>query len=188
MDGLEAITGKILEEAIAKALEYQDLADAKIIDINQAAKDEIQKLSEIAQIKLAEETQNINLRTQSFTLAKKSKIILSMKQKLIEEVIEQAVISLGKLSKTQKMEIYLSILESYAKENDIIIFNVEDLALGSELIKLLSVHVSINPVPGEFIGGLIISQKSIEVNMTFEMIAKQYSTRLNEIASDVLFS
>lgn len=115
-------------------------------------------------------------------------IKLLARKKALEQAFSKAGEWLAKIEKDEKKEIYKKILMKYRNGNNVVVQlnDTDKKSIGSRL-RADGVKITIDENTGDFSGGMIIKEKNIETNCTFEAIinnAKQ--TMESEIAS-ILF-
>jgi len=187
MNGLDAIKDRILSDARAKAEEINIKTTKEVENIRIKALSEVSELREKSSMLVRKESQNIQNRVKSLAIMEDRKIFLAAKQRLIEEIIEQSVLSFKNIAPTQKNELYTRMLNENILGGEIVQFNNTDQEMAKEVLLSASLPVSINPVKGAFAGGFIIERENIEINMTIDMIARQYRSELVSTASSSLF-
>ncbi|MHB1485098.1 MAG: V-type ATP synthase subunit E [Saccharofermentanales bacterium] len=188
MDGLDAIRDKILAEANKNAQLINDETAKEIDLISADTKTKTGAIVEKAVEQAEKEAINYKKRIDSLSALETRKIILAAKQDIIDDVINQAISSLKNMPNDEKIKLYAGILMKSASGGEIIQLNKADSAFADEIKRTLPFPVEINPENGNFAGGLIIVRDTVEINMTFEMIAKQYRSELVAIAADSLFT
>lgn len=187
MEGLDAIKNRILSDAKSRASKINADSLQIVSEINKNAVDQSTALLLESQKQALKESQNIKRRFDSLAVLEQRKILLSAKQDLIDQVIKKAMLNLKEMDRKEKEALYRKILEKILTGGEMIQFNEQDQEMGSDLIKLFSFPIAINPVTGNFIGGFIISRDMVEINITFEMIVRQYRSELVAIAANSLF-
>jgi V/A-type H+-transporting ATPase subunit E len=172
MTGSEAIIDKIvkdarkivnstLEEANASADETLKLAnsDAKIYQDRNMAESYIER-DEIVRRKIT--VANLEVK----------KLLLQAKQKLIDKAFSEAIEAVRNDTKNYKL--LITNMLAFAEDGDIVTLSAKDKDLISEEFILkatnkLKVKVSVNKKYGDFDGGIILSSKDNDKNLSLEV-------------------
>lgn len=188
MDGLDAIRDKILAEAKKNAQLINDETASEIDIVIAETKSKTEAIAAKAIAQAEKEEINYKKRIDSLSALETRKIILAAKQDIIDDVINKAILSLKNMPHKEKIDLYIEILRKVVIGGETIQFNKTDSGFADEIQKALPFPVKINPENGNFTGGMIVVRDTVEINMTFEMIAKQYRSELVAIAADSLFT
>ena len=189
MDGLDTIRDRILFIAGEKASDIEYAAQKQITRILDEAGKESEKIRLQYENSAKKECGNITRRANSLSVSQRRKIILAARQKLIEDVLSNALKEISELPEEKKKEIYLKMLENTCtgEENESVMFNKKDKKLAAEIIKKLDKPVNLIENTGDFSGGFILYNGNIEMNMTFDMTVHHYRSELVSIAANTLF-
>ncbi|MHB1454936.1 MAG: V-type ATP synthase subunit E [Saccharofermentanales bacterium] len=187
MRGLDAIKDRILSQAHEQAKEIAESGDRQAQDIIaesvRAATDSLEKHAQAD----SKDAEAILMRDRSLAVSESRQIILSCKQKLIEETIEEAVASLCVMDDEKKRALYTEMLRRNLKGGETVKFCLKDMELAGSLASSAGIHFLVDPVPGDFSGGFIVSGDMVEINLTFDMIVRQYRNDLMAVAATALF-
>lgn len=187
MKGLEAIKDRILSQAREQAREITESGDRQAQDIMaesvRLATENMEKHAKAD----SKDTEAILLRDRSLAVSESRQIILACKQKLIEETIDEAVASLCTLPDEEKQTLYAGMLRKNLAGGEKVKFCQKDKKLAARLSAIIEIPFTVDPEPGDFSGGFIVSGDMVEINLTFDMIVRQYRNELMAIAANALF-
>ncbi len=189
MDGLDAIKERILFIAEGKASDIDYAAQKQIDRILNEAEKEAESMRFKYKESAKKECENIMRRATSLAVSERRKIILSARQKIIEEVLSRALDSVANLPEDRKKEIYLKMLENTCTgdESETVKFNSKDKIIAAGILEELNKPLKLNEESGDFSGGFILYNGNIEMNMTFDMTIHHYRNELISIAANTLF-
>lgn len=186
MDGLQLIQDRILEQAQEKAAEIAAKAQEQSQSIISQAQIEHDRYLADAAEKTKAQTEAMLNRASSLASMEKRKNNLQRRQRLIDRVIDQALLKVCGSSAADKLELYISLIEITGAKNGIITLSQSDQAIGNELIKRLKGDFSLGDKPGSFSGGLILRRDRIEDNLTFDLIVRNQRPQLSAAAAEAL--
>lgn len=173
MNGLDKIREKVMLDT--------DLQVNRIID---DAKSQIEKINYEVSKRIAE-TENAynsenkiflqqdNRRFNSEVSMEKRRIELEAKNRLIEECQSQTKYKLMHLEKDKKVDFYLSLINSYAQDDDKIQISKNDESIAGKLKESLANNISLYETFADFSGGIRILREKVNIDLTFEEILKQ---------------
>ncbi len=188
MRGLDAIKDRILSQAREQAKEITESGDRQAQDIiAESVRQATDSLEKHAQAD-SRDAEAILMRDRSLAVSGSRQIILSCKQKLIEETIDEAVASLCVMDEEKKQSLYTKMLRKNLKGGETVRFCMKDMQLAGRLSSSLGISFTIDAEPGDFSGGFIVSGDMVEINLTFDMIVRQYRNELMAIAAAALFA
>lgn len=186
MDGLQLIQDRILEQAQEKAAEIAAKAQEQSQSIISQAQIEHDRYLADAAEKTKAQTEAMLNRASSLASMEKRKNNLQRRQRLIDRVIDQALLKVCSSSTADKLELYISLIEKTGAKDGIITLSQADQAIGNELIKRLKGDFSLADKPGSFSGGLILRRDRIEDNLTFDLIVRNQRPQLSAAAAEAL--
>jgi len=189
VDGLEAIKDRILFIAKEKASDIEYASKKQTDEIIEIAKEKAKEIKAISDKNAKDEAHSTLIRAKSLAVSERRKILLVKKQEIIEEILDEAQKRISNMDSKIKSDIYLKMLEENitGAENEIIVFNSQDREIAIQIKNKISKSFEISEESGDFSGGFIIKRGHIQINMTFEMIIKQYRNELIGIAADSVF-
>ena len=190
---LEYITQKIIDEA-------SDYAD----DVIEKAKEEARTTSEeyesLAEkeynqiIDSAYEKANEVLNRATAQGVKEKRInIISAKWEYLDNAFSSAIKLMCKLPNEKQVRFIAGLVQKYQRSEAELIFNSVDRdRLGSDVVAAVnkapgSFKVRLSDTVGDFSGGVILKEKSVEANLTYDAIIASERERLEEEVSAILF-
>lgn len=186
MDGLQLIQDRILEQARDKAAEVSAKAQEQCQAIIDQAQTEHKRYLAEAADKTKAQTEAMLNRATSLASMEKRKNNLQRRQRLIDRVIDQALLKVCGSSAADKLELYTSLVDKTGAKNGIITLAPADQAIGKDLINRLNGDFSLADQPGSFSGGLILRRDRIEDNLTFDLIVRNQRPQLSAAAAEAL--
>ena len=190
---LEYITQKIIDEA-------NDYAD----DVIEKAKEEARTTSEeyesLAEkeynqiIDSAYEKANEILNRATAQGVKEKRInIISAKWEYLDNAFSSAIKLMCNQSNDKQVRFIAGLVQKYQRSEAELIFNAVDRdRLGSDVVAAVkkgpgSFKVKLSDTVGDFSGGVILKEKSVEANLTYDAIIASERERLEEEVSAILF-
>lgn len=190
MEGLEAIKDRIISIAGEKASDIEFACDKTVAEILDEARGVAEDILKESDKRVKSEISGIMRRYESSANSERRKIMLSAKQDILENALDDAVLKLKGMPAEKKKKLYGDMLDKVESNCDSpeIQFNEDDLEIAKALSDELQGEFKIDPNPGKFSGGFIVRDGNIETNMTFEMILRQHRQELVAVAAEELFS
>jgi V/A-type H+-transporting ATPase subunit E len=186
LDGLKKIQDRILEQAQDKAAEIAARAQEQCESIIEQAQLEQNRILSETRAKAQAQADAVLNRARSLAAMEKRKNILQKKQKLIDRVIDQALIQVCSMPADKKLELYESMIRRTGAINGVITLSADDLPLGGQLISKLGSGFELSDIPGSFAGGLVLLRGRIEDNLTFDLIVRNHRPQLSATAASAL--
>lgn len=190
MSGIESITEKIIEDGqkTAKGIlaEAKAQSKEKIDEANKKASDYFEK----EKIEAEKEKAVIIERKLTVTDLEVRKVILTAKSEVISEVFSKLYKRLLELNDAEYKDFIQKLIENNADNGDAVILNAKDKKRIDNLFiekiaKNKKIKISISDKTGDFSGGIILENKNIDKNITFETIVKlareEFETDVNKI-------
>lgn len=191
MNGLEAILQRIRQDADEQIRDINEQADARCAGILAAADREAEAIVRDAGLKSTEQAAILQHRSESLSALDTRKMILSARQALIDEVIEQAAARLANLPAPEKAALYRRFLDEQASGCERVVFAGSDLPIAESIIETVNRekgwHLTVDPAAGNFSGGLILRQDLIETNLTIDLLVRSRHPELVGLAAAALF-
>lgn len=173
MAGKDEIIGKILDDAYrdAQSTIAEAKEQAKAIQAN--AENDAKIFAEKQNASITAETEDLIKRRRTVSELEVKKLILKAKQDLLDACFNKAMQSVRALPK----ERYLKLIEGMLKEatdGDTVTVSVADKAyITKDFIEAYAkgrkISLSINKDYGDFLGGIILSSKGLDKNLTLEV-------------------
>ena len=191
MNGLDAILNRIMTDAEDRIRDIREQADARSAELLAAAEKEAARITEEARKKAEEQAAVLVRRSESLSVLETRKSILSSRQKLIDEAIEQAAVRLAALPTEKKRVLYKRLLEENANGLETVVFSREDAEDADSVLDAVNREngwqLKRDPAPGDFSGGLILRQDLIETNLTVGLLIRSLRPELVSLAAKALF-
>lgn len=192
MEGVEAIINTIMTQANNTVSNIMNDAEA---DRKKLLEDTHEELNHRQEKSLSEATVSVGQIIQRrLTLAEldSRKLILKAKQKIIDDVYYETITKLLNMTDNIYREFIGNFIDFYAEDNDIVIVSERDSKrLNSEWLKKLAVEKGINLTMSNsyhnFRGGIILSSKKYDKNLTLETLVKEIRNETVSIVAKKLF-
>lgn len=188
MEGIERIISHILAEADqaveALAQETQSFVDQ---ELGQAEEDARLLLADAA-LRAEEEAQLLIKRGESVADAERRKRDLEQKQALADEIIALALDRLSQEDAADRIKRYLAWIEKLGLTGGQITLSEQDLApIGPALLEALPAGCySLDPEPGDFVGGIVVTHDRIRDNLTYDLAIRDHRAELAQLAMEYL--
>ena len=106
-------------------------------------------------------------------------------------MIKQATARLANLPAPEKAALYRRFLDEQASGSESVVFAGDDLPIAEQIIESANNekgwHLTVDPTPGNFSGGLILRQDLIETNLTIDLLVRNLRPELIGLAAAALF-
>lgn len=192
MNGLDAILNRIMTDAEDRIRDIREQADARCAELTASAEQEADRITGEARKKAEEQAAVLVRRAESLSVLETRKSILSARQMLIDEVIDQAAARLAALPSDKKAVLYRQLLLENARGSETVVFSREDATNVDGILDAINREngwqLKRDPVPGDFSGGLILRQDLIETNLTVNLLIRSLRPELVSLAAKALFS
>ena len=191
MNGLEAILNRIISDTEDKILDINEQTNTRCAELLAKADQDAAKIICDAEQQAKEQTAILLRRSESLSALETRKQVLSARQTLIDEVIEQAAVRLASLPDEDKSALYKRLLLTYAQGSEAVIFSKQDAALAARILADVNAaknwQLTAAPESGSFSGGLILRQDLIETNLTVELLIRSLRPELVGLTAQALF-
>lgn len=177
MNGQEAIIAKLTKDS-------REQADKIVYDAEQKKAIIIEETTAWCNENMVKAKNELNINTQSIAKKKSAladseikKLKSSAKKTVIDRAFESAVSAIISLSDKEYLTIIEGMLMRYAEDGDVItISSVDSKRITSKFVsdvaKKLKINLSLSNTIGKFNGGIILSSKSMDKNLTLEVELK----------------
>ena len=194
MTGLEKIINQITEDAQQEAGEILEAAKKQAWEIISAAKKEADTeaaaLLEAAQA----DVKNVQDRAESTAQLNRRNEMLSFKQTLIREAIDEARAQLADAPDAEYFDTLLTLYKRFAQTGKAQLhLNQRDLARlpddfeGKLKSAVPGSEVELSPTPAEIDSGFLLTYGGIDVNCSFSAIFEDADSELRDLAGHSLF-
>ena len=189
MSGKDQIIESIIKDAKDFALQIKKEADEKAASIKDAAKAKT-AAEEIYAVATAEAEVKENLKRQaSVTSLDVRKFLLYLKQELVGKCFSDALKGLAGLSNAKNVSLIKGLLKN-AEEGERVTIAAKDKEIITQ--KFLNEvapgkKLTLNEKVGSFCGGIVLSGKSYEKNLSFEVLLEEVKQEIEPQVSRILF-
>ena len=185
MEGIERITNKILEDAKAEASRMEAETDDFVREQQESARNMRERVLEDSRKKAEEDAQAMLRRAESLASSERRKRDLAASQSDVRRSIDLAVEKLLNASAEERIERYLSWIESHNINEGVITLSERDQELADALLKELPQgKFTVSDIPGKMRGGFVVTHGNVEDNLTYDLIIHNYMPRLTQLAQD----
>jgi Archaeal/vacuolar-type H+-ATPase subunit E len=169
----EAIIEKILSDADKKAESFLNVAKETADDILSQAAEQCKAYYSSSRATIDTSVKDIETRSKTVAEMDAKKLLLSAKAELLDKVYSLALEKVKNLDK----EIYAALIRgmlSYAEDGDVITVSKREKDIVTEdfvssFAKEKGIKLSLSKNFGDFDGGIILTGKGIDKNLTFEV-------------------
>jgi len=185
VEGIERITNKILEDAKAEVSRIESETDDFVREQQESARSMRKRVLEDSRKKAEEDAEAMLRRAESLASSERRKRDLAANQKDVRRSIDLAVEKLLNASAEERVERYLSWIESHHISEGEITLSEGDQELAETLLKRLPQgRFTVADSPGKMRGGFVVAHGNIEDNLTYDLIIHNYMPRLTQLAQD----
>jgi V/A-type H+-transporting ATPase subunit E len=187
LEGLDAIIKRIMADAREEASDLareSEKAKNELLQQNQEACSQIMSTARDAG---AVQAATIINRAESMAGLDRRKAILTARQALIEQVLDQAMERLCRMPEADKLALYRQLIRQARLTEGTLVLCAADQTIGPQLIDEPGLRLTLSEQPGLFAGGLVIRSGLIEENLTFETLFKNKHAELVSLSAAVLF-
>ncbi len=195
LNDISVLIDKILEEAKGFSEQIKKTAETEAQNTLARYKDQAQaeaaKITDTAQA----QAEAIARRAQSQGGIEERNLILTARRSLIDSTFAKAYDRLCALPEAEKIDFLVRLATASQTAADAqMVFNKADAALGQKVVEQVNkanqakgIKLTLDPQAGNFGGGFILREGSVETNCTFEVLVKNIQPRLEaEIAALLL--
>ncbi len=180
MEGIERIKDHIIRQADDEVevlvSETQRFVAKEVGD----AERQVRLILEEATLRADMDARELVRRGESLAEAERRKQGLVLKQQRVDQVIDRALDLLLNEPPEERAARYASWVNALGLESGVITLSATDLSeIGEKLLELLPPdRFSINPVPGEFSGGIVVEHGRVRDNLSYELIVRDHRAEL----------
>ncbi|MCK9176170.1 MAG: hypothetical protein M0O95_00495 [Clostridiales bacterium] len=180
MEGIERIKDHIIRQADDEVevlvSETQRFVAKEVGD----AERQVRLILEEATLRADMDAKELVRRGEGLAEAERRKQGLVLKQQRVDQVIDRALDLLLNEPPEERMARYASWVNGLGLESGVITLSATDLSeIGEKLLELLPPdRFSINPVPGEFSGGIVVEHGRVRDNLSYELIVRDHRAEL----------
>jgi len=180
VEGIERIKDHIIRQADDEVevlvAETQRFVAKEVGD----AERQVRLILEEATLRADMDAKELVRRGEGLAEAERRKQGLVLKQQRVDQVIDRALDLLLNEPPEERMARYASWVNGLGLESGVITLSATDLSeIGEKLLELLPPdRFSINPVPGEFSGGIVVEHGRVRDNLSYELIVRDHRAEL----------
>ncbi|NLG29950.1 MAG: hypothetical protein GX551_02065 [Clostridiaceae bacterium] len=180
VEGIERIKDHIIRQADDEVevlvSETQRFVAKEVGD----AERQVRLILEEATLRADMDAKELVRRGEGLAEAERRKQGLVLKQQRVDQVIDRALDLLLNEPPEERMARYASWVNGLGLESGVITLSATDLSeIGEKLLELLPPdRFSINPVPGEFSGGIVVEHGRVRDNLSYELIVRDHRAEL----------
>lgn len=189
MDSLSKILAAISAEAEADAEQIKKEGRKKSDEIKKAYEAEAGIAADAILKKAEGQAEEIRRHRLSQAGIESRNIQLSAKRQALEQAFRLAEKKLTNFPSGEKQHFYENLIKKTAVGRDIAVqLNKYDLADFGEKLQVSDISVGLDPNTGAFSGGLVIKEKNLETDCTFETMVEESKKELEPEIAAMLFS
>lgn len=193
MNGIEKITGRILDDARAQAetvvAAARQQADELALRLEQQADQLQRQLEQRGEEKARQQEQRLVSAAQSEGCRR----LLAARQDMVEQVYALALEQLCSMPREEYIRVLVQLLQkasSSGKEQAV--FSEKDreagLAAVEEVNRITGKCLTVAPQPGEMAGGFLLVDRNTQVNCTFETLVRLQKGETASAVANMLFA
>lgn len=184
MEGIERIKNHILEEADKEVASLASETQAFVAkELNDAERQASELLGEAAS-RAEEDAGQLIRRGESLAEAEGRKRALVKRQRMVDQVIDRALEQLSNEPADVRVSRYLAWITLLDVESAVITLSESDLReiRDALLASLPPDRFTIDPLPGEFSGGIVVSHGRIRDNLSYDLVVRDHRADLARLA------
>ncbi len=192
MTGLENIVSIIRQDAQNEAAATIDKAQAEAQGIIDRAKAEAEERGKLLIKSGADRADDIIERAESAAQLETKKALLSAKQRLLRNIIDEAKVQLENLEDKDYFDVLIQLLKKYSTHKEgFMLLNEGDLQrLPSDFeakVKEIG-NIAIGKEPAGIKNGFLLIYGGIDINCTFDALFEDSAEDLQDLVSGILFA
>ena len=180
MEGIERIKDHIIRQADDEVEVLVSEPPRFVAKEVGDAERQVRLILEEATLRADMDAKELVRRGEGLAEAERRKQGLVLKQQRVDQVIDRALDLLLNEPPEERMARYASWVNGLGLESGVITLSATDLSeIGEKLLELLPPdRFSINPVPGEFSGGIVVEHGRVRDNLSYELIVRDHRAEL----------
>lgn len=180
MEGIERIKDHIIRQADDEVEVLVSETQRFVAKEVGEAERQVRLILEEATLRADMDAKELVRRGEGLAEAERRKQGLVLKQQRVDQVIDRALDLLLNEPPEERMARYASWVNGLGLESGVITLSTTDLSeIGEKLLELLPPdRFSINPVPGEFSGGIVVEHGRVRDNLSYELIVRDHRAEL----------
>lgn len=186
MTGLEKIIETIIADGRAKEQAILDGArtycDQELEETRLEASEILRQAREDAE----SQAKTIDIRFSSLAETNKRKQELANRQRLVDQIIDQALEKLNQQDKQAKVDLYVGLVRKNEIKSGTIALNADDQYLMKDLLAELGPDFSASDDLAAIRGGLLVYRGDVLENLSYDLVIKNYKYQLSAALADLL--
>ena len=180
MEGIERIKDHIIRQAEDEVEVLVSETQRFVANEVGDAERQVRLILEEATLRADMDAKELVRRGEGLAEAERRKQGLVLKQQRVDQVIDRALDLLLNEPPEERMARYASWVNGLGLESGVITLSATDLSeIGEKLLELLPPdRFSINPVPGEFSGGIVVEHGRVRDNLSYDLIVRDHRAEL----------
>ena len=192
MAGTEAIINKILADAKSRSEQITEQAVADGNEVMDKAKDECKRYRDANLSKKQFIIDEAVRRKKTVAELDVKKLMLRAKKEAIDKAFQQAKKQLVDLSPIKYSKLVMGMIDRYAEDGDTVTAAKADAKIITKekidkLAAAKKIKLTLNEQYGDFVGGVILSGKGMDKNLTFDVELKVLREELETAIADMIF-
>ena len=184
----EIILNRILEDAKKESKQIIDLANAEIENLKNNLNEFDKQLNQKTTIELEKYKEKCIENYESNLKFNKSKIVLEVKNNVLDELKNKAIEKIKSLKKNEMIAFLSKIIEQNAENNEILKHNISDIEdtdlIELDIVKRLNLQVKKDSL---IECGIMLSTEIYDKNLSFKNLAKELFNEKQKEIYEVLF-
>ncbi len=188
MEQISKILDVIHRQAQEEADEIMQNSTQRIIEIQHTYANEARIGGQAILNTAMRQADEIHKRSESQADMESRGIQLSAKRKILERVFAEVQKKLADSEPEVRKAFYEKLIEKYSLGNEVTVqMNDDDRRTLGKKLKVKGIELSIDKIPGDFCGGLIIKEQRVQTDCTFEALVADMQKALEPEVAGMVF-
>lgn len=186
MDGLDRLLQSIEDEADSRIADIRDEAKRYAEQIIADAEAHGRSILDSENVRAKLDAEQMIARAESLMRADQRKADLGRRQGDVDRLIREALDTLRRKSRDERVTLYAGIIRSRGLAPGEIVLGAGDQDIGQALLARLPEGFTLAGESGAFDGGFVVRRGSIEENMTYELAVRNNRPELAQLATRLI--
>ncbi|HHU13448.1 MAG TPA: hypothetical protein GXZ64_09520 [Clostridiaceae bacterium] len=186
MDGLDRLLQSIEDEADSRIADIRDEAKRYAEQIIADAEAHGRSILDSENVRAKLDAEQMIARAESLMRADQRKADLGRRQGDVDRLIREALDTLRRKSRDERVTLYAGIIRSRGLAPGEIVLGAGDQDIGQALLARLPEGFTLAAESGAFDGGFVVRRGSIEENMTYELAVRNNRPELAQLATRLI--
>ena len=186
MDGLDRLLQSIEDEADSRIADIRDEAKRYAEQIIADAEAHGRSILDSENVRAKLDAEQMIARAESLMRADQRKADLGRRQGYADRLIREALDTLRRKSRDERVTLYAGIIRSRGLAPGEIVLGAGDQDIGQALLARLPEGFTLAAESGAFDGGFVVRRGSIEENMTYELAVRNNRPELAQLATRLI--